>query len=181
MLGRSITVALLLSLAPRQRHLAYLHLGDRVWGDERGARRGRPPSWAVAAILAAGLSGWTALRLSMPLRTCRRTSAIRDPAGRATKPACSISHCPVRARIRAGPDAVGAAVPFKHRCRLRFIAACDNLRTMLTGGVLAVAPPTIGDYPIVLREQRANHRPSRPPCTPPATRLARCVRRSSSR
>jgi hypothetical protein len=48
-------------------------------------------------------------------------------------------------------DAVGAAVPFKHGCGLGFTAACENLRTMLTGGVLAIAPPTLGDYPVVLR------------------------------
>ena len=48
-------------------------------------------------------------------------------------------------------DPIGAAAPFKHGCRLGFMASCENLRTMLTGGVLAIAPPTLGDYPIVLR------------------------------
>ena len=39
------------------------------------------------------------------------------------------------------------AVSFKRGCGLGFSAACENLRTLLTGGVFAVAPPALRDYP----------------------------------
>jgi hypothetical protein len=49
-------------------------------------------------------------------------------------------------------DPAAATVPFTRGCKLGFAAACENLGTMTRGaGALASAPPTLEDYPIVLR------------------------------
>ena len=123
------------SLAPRQRHLAYMSIWAIVFAvmsAAQGVGDGHRGQW---------LPFWRqACQDGRPyacpyLADCRSTSAIRDPAGRATKPASFMSRSRVRARIARRPDAAGAAVPFKRGCGLGFSAACENLRTMLTGGV----------------------------------------------
>jgi hypothetical protein len=48
-------------------------------------------------------------------------------------------------------DPAGAAEPLDRGCELGFDAACRNLRTLTSGGSLISAPPTLNDYPIILR------------------------------
>jgi hypothetical protein len=139
------------SLAPRQRHLAYMSIwaiafavmsaaqgvGDRHRGQwlpfwRQACQDGRPYACPYLADLQVNFcdqgSGWS----------CNEAGLLHIALSRSGED-------PRR------PDAVGATVPFKRGCGLGFTAACENLRTMLTGGVLAVAPPTLKDYPIVLR------------------------------
>ena len=139
------------SLAPRQRHLAYMSIwaivfavmstaqgvGDSHRGQwlpfwRQACQDGRPYACPYVADLQATFcdqgSGWS----------CNEAGLLHIALARSGED-------PRR------PDAVGATVPFKRGCGLGFTAACENLRTMLTGGVLAVAPPTLQDYPIVLR------------------------------
>src|SRR5439155_18655495 len=49
-------------------------------------------------------------------------------------------------------ELAGAARPLRHGCDLGFEAACRNLTTLKTGdGEFANPPPTLDDYPIILR------------------------------
>jgi hypothetical protein len=139
------------SLAPRQRHLAYMSIwaivfavmsaaqgvGDGHRGQwlpfwRQACQDGRPYACPYLADLQVSFcdqgSGWS----------CNEAGLLHIALSRSGED-------------RRRPDMVGAAVPFKHGCGLGFTAACENLRTMLTGGVLRVAPPALEDYPIVLR------------------------------
>jgi hypothetical protein len=56
-------------------------------------------------------------------------------------------------------DPTGAAEPFSLGCDLGFEAACRNLATLTGGGgSFVTAPPTLGDYPIVLRGSKGEIR-----------------------
>src|SRR5262249_28759046 len=46
----------------------HLGLGNRVCSNDRGPGRGRPPSWPMAAVLAAGVHRATSACLSLPLQ-----------------------------------------------------------------------------------------------------------------
>jgi hypothetical protein len=139
------------SLAPRRRHLAYMSIwaivfavmsaaqgvGDGHRGQwlpfwRQACEDGRPYACPYLADLQANFcdqgSGWA----------CNEAGLLHIALSRSGED---------QRRL----DAVGAAVPFKHGCALGFTAACENLRTMLTGGLLAIAPPRLEDYPIVLR------------------------------
>jgi len=60
-------------------------------------------------------------------------------------------------------DPTGAAEPFKRGCELGFQAACRNLRTLTSGtGAFAAAPPTLEDYPIILRGSKGEIRERKP-------------------
>lgn len=68
---------------------------------------------------------------------------------------------------RSGEDArrldpAGAAEPLDRGCKLGFEAACWNLRTLTTGGALNSAPPTLKDYPIILRGSKGEIREKSP-------------------
>jgi hypothetical protein len=68
---------------------------------------------------------------------------------------------------RSGEDArrldpAGASEPLDHGCELGFEAACRNLRTLTTGGALTSAPPTLKDYPIILRGSKGEIREKTP-------------------
>jgi hypothetical protein len=56
-------------------------------------------------------------------------------------------------------DLAGAAVPLQRGCGLGFQASCRNLSTLtVTGGELTSAPPTLEDYPIILRGSKGKIR-----------------------
>jgi hypothetical protein len=56
-------------------------------------------------------------------------------------------------------DPAGAAVPFREGCELGSTAACRNLRTLISGsGAFSAAPPTLDDYPIILRGSKGEIR-----------------------
>ena len=60
-------------------------------------------------------------------------------------------------------DPAGATEPFRRGCDLGFTAACRNL-TMLTSGTGAFtgAPPTLNDFPIILRGSKGDIREGTP-------------------
>jgi hypothetical protein len=151
------------SLAPRQRHLAYMAIwamvfavmstaqgvGDRHRGQwlpfwRQACQDGRPYACPYLADLQVSFcdqgSGWS----------CNEAGLLHIALSRSGED-------PRR------PDAVGSAASFKRGCGLEFTAACENLRTLLTGGVLAVAPPQLRDYPIVLRGSKGPITDQRPP------------------
>ncbi|PWU05434.1 MAG: hypothetical protein C5B51_14320 [Terriglobia bacterium] len=56
-------------------------------------------------------------------------------------------------------DPSGAAVPFRKGCALGAPAACRNLRTLAgEGGTFASFPPTLADFPIILRGSKGEIR-----------------------
>src|SRR6185436_915048 len=60
-------------------------------------------------------------------------------------------------------DAAGAAEPLNRGCELGFVQACRNLNTLSTGaGAFASVPPTIEDYPIILRGSKGEIREREP-------------------
>ncbi len=60
-------------------------------------------------------------------------------------------------------DIAGAAQPFQHGCDLGFRAACGNLAALRgSGGALVSAPPTLSDYPIILRGSKGDIREKTP-------------------
>ena len=60
-------------------------------------------------------------------------------------------------------DPAGAAKPFGRGCDLGSAAACRNLRTLTSGsGNFASTPPTLDDYPIILRGSKGEIRDRNP-------------------
>ena len=59
-------------------------------------------------------------------------------------------------------DPAGAAEPLDRGCELGFAAACRNLGTLTKGGALVSAPPTLKDYPIILRGSKGDIRERAP-------------------
>jgi len=60
-------------------------------------------------------------------------------------------------------DLAGAAQPFQRGCDLGVRAACGNLAALRgSGGALASAPPTLSDYPIILRGSKGEIRQKEP-------------------
>lgn len=55
-----------------------------------------------------------------------------------------------------------ALEPFNRGCELGFPAACKNLYVMTHGGALSSAPPTLADYPIILRGSKGEIRDKSP-------------------
>jgi hypothetical protein len=140
------------SLAPRQRHLAYMSIwavafaimsatqgvGDGHRGQwlpfwQAACRDGQPRACAYLAnlesIFCGAGSGWA----------CNEASILRDeriPSG--------------RARPRSDIEQVAAS--FDRGCKLGFVAACRNAgRVSSDQRTFERAPPTLTDYAIVLR------------------------------
>ncbi|HWF08625.1 MAG TPA: hypothetical protein VG297_09170 [Bryobacteraceae bacterium] len=68
---------------------------------------------------------------------------------------------------RSGEDArrtdpAKALEPFKRGCDLGSSDACRNLQTMTSGGALVSGPPTLKDYPIILRGSKGEIRQRTP-------------------
>jgi hypothetical protein len=60
--------------------------------------------------------------------------------------------------LRRG-EIAGAAKPLSRGCELNFEQACRNLTTLTTGaGKFATLPPTLADYPIILRGSKTEIR-----------------------
>jgi hypothetical protein len=157
------------SLVPRQRHLAYISIwilvfaainaaegvGDRHPGQwlpfwRRACDEGRPSACAfLSARLSAHCgqgSGWACNEVAMS------RFAVSEPLGD---------------RRRGGPavaDPIRASASFERGCELGFAPACDNLLRMASGiGAPENAPPTVADYPVILRGSKreiADRRPS---------------------
>jgi len=60
-------------------------------------------------------------------------------------------------------DPAGAIEPFRQGCEFGSEVACRNLRTLIRGsGTFATAPPTLDDYPIILRGSKGEIRERQP-------------------
>ena len=143
------------SLAPRRRHLAYMGVwavvfvaisaaggvGDRHPGQwvpfwRQACEEGRPHACGYLAAKQSGLcnsgSGWA----------CNEAGVLQ----------AAVADDGAVGEDREGVGQVEAMFAFQRGCELGFEAACGNYRTMLDGGgVFERAPPTVEDYPIVLR------------------------------
>ena len=165
--------------AALQRNLAYISIWVvDICGNERRARRGRQSSRPMAALLAHMPVKMAAHTPAPILPMWSLVSAIKDRVGRATKPDLLISPSRGRARICGRLDPAQAAATFQPRMPgSDFRWPAQNLNT-LTRGVQPVrdAPPTLKDYPIILRgsKGRDSRAESRLPCT--RSRAARAGR-----
>jgi hypothetical protein len=58
--------------------------------------------------------------------------------------------------LQSEPDRIAAMAWFERACDLEFAPACDNVKRLRTGsGTVITAPPTLQDYPIILRGSKA--------------------------
>ena len=140
------------SLAPRQRHLAYMSIWAIVFAvmsAAQGVGDSHPGQW---------LPFWRQACQDGRPYACPYLADLQvNFCDQGSGWACNEAGLLHIALSRSGEDlrrldAVGAAEPFKRGCGLGFTAACENLRTMLTGGVSrASRRPTLEDYPIILR------------------------------
>ena len=143
------------SLAPRRRHLAYMGVwaavfvgisaaggvGDRHPGQwvpfwQQACEEGRPHACGFLLAKQAGLcnmgSGWA----------CNEAGVLQAGLGGAGGVGDD----------RDGGGRVEVLYAFQRGCELGFEAACGNYRAMFDGGnALERAPPTVEDYPVVLR------------------------------
>jgi len=147
------------SLAPRQRHLAFMSI------------------WAVAFIAMSAVQGvgdshrgqW----LPFWQQACEDGRAYACPyladlesnfCDNGSGWACNEAGLLHIALSRSGEDLrradpAGAAKPLKRGCELGFESACGNLNTLTTGaGKFERMPPTLTDYPIILRGSKGEIR-----------------------
>ena len=143
------------SLAPRRRHLAYMAVwavvfagmsaaggvGDRHPGQwlpfwEHACAESRPHACSYLAAKQSGHcntgSGWACNEAGVLLAAVAGAGAVGDDG--------------------EGVARVEASFAFRRGCELGFEAACGNYRAILADdGAFERAPPTLDDYPIVLR------------------------------
>ena len=144
--------AIVRSLAPRQRHVAYMTVWAVVFvimSFVQGVGDMHPGQWAPFWQQACmdGRSYACPYLADMQLNSCDRGSGW----------ACNEAGLMHIALSRSGEDlrrldATGAAEPFRRGCDAGVETACQNLNVLTTGvGRFASVPPTIDDYPIILR------------------------------
>jgi hypothetical protein len=150
-------------LQPRQRHLAFMSVWGVVFivmsvlqgvGDahpgqwlpfwQQACEHGRPYACPYLADLQASFcdqgSGWA----------CNEAGLLHVTLARSGED------------LRR-TNLAGAADPLRRGCDLGFPAACRNLTTLtVTGGELTSSPPTIDDYPIILRGSKGKIRDRNP-------------------
>ncbi len=143
------------SLGPRRRHLAYMGVwavvfagmsaaggvGDRHPGQwlpfwRQACSEDRPHACSYLAAKQSGYcntgSGWACNEVGILQSALAGGGAVGDD--------------------REGVGRVEALFAFQRGCELGFELACGNYRAVLAGGgALERAPPTVEDYPIVLR------------------------------
>ena len=143
------------SLAPRRRHLAYMGVwavvfvgmsaaggvGDRHPGQwvpfwQQACEEGRPHACGFLAAKQSGLcnmgSGWACNEAGVLLAGFDGVGVVGDDG--------------------EGGGQIEARFAFQRGCELGFQPACGNSRAILGGGgAFERAPPTVEDYPIVLR------------------------------
>jgi hypothetical protein len=151
------------SLAPRQRHLAFMSI------------------WAVAFIAMSAVQGVGDSHLGQWLpfwqHACEDGRAYACPyladlesnfCDNGSGWACNEAGLLHIALSRSGEDLrradpAGAAKPLKRGCELGFESACGNLNTLATGtGKFERMPPTLTDYPIILRGSKGEIREREP-------------------
>jgi hypothetical protein len=135
-------------LAPRQRHLAYMTIWAIVFatmsavhavGD--GHRGQSVPFWQQACVED---RPYGCLYLSQ-----LETAYCGDGSGWACNELGVL-------KLRRESDRLGAEVALSRGCRLGFQTACTNVEEVRHGGgAVGSAPPTLVDYPIILRAGKA--------------------------
>ena len=150
------------SLLPRQRNLAYMGIWAAVFvglSATQGVGDSHPGQWMPfwGEACKGGKPYACPYLADLQLNACDRGSGW----------ACNEAGLLHIAISRSGEDlrrqdVAGAAAPFNSGCNLGFVAACQNLHTMTTGGALASSPPTLKDYPIILRGSKGEIRERTP-------------------
>jgi hypothetical protein len=151
------------SLLPRQRNLAYMSIWAVVFAGliiTQGVGDNHPGQWLPFWRQACedGRSYACPYLADLETNFCDRGSGW----------ACNEAGLMHIALSRSGEDLrrsdpAGATEPLKRGCDLGFPAACGNLRTLTTGtGKFASVPPTIEDYPIILRGSKGEIREREP-------------------
>jgi hypothetical protein len=150
-------------LAPRQRNLAYMSIWAVVFATmsaAQGVGDSHPGQW---------LPFWRQAcqdgrPYACPYLADREVSFCNQGSGWACNEA-GLLHI---ALSRSGEDLrrldpAGAAEPLSRGCALEFQAACRNLNTLTSGtGAFAAPPPTLADYPIILRGSKGEIRQRQP-------------------
>jgi len=150
------------SLLPRQRNLAYMSVWAVVFvalSATQGVGDAHPGQWMPFWRKACedGRPYACPYLADMQVSACNRGSAW----------ACNEAGLLDIALSQTGEDLrrldpAGAVEPLSRGCDLGFDAACRNLRTLTKGGGLTSAPPTLKDYPIILRGSKGEIREQTP-------------------
>ncbi len=140
------------SLAPRQRYVAYLAVWVVVFALMSAARGWETATRGSGCRSGSGPArrdGRARARIS---RICSRSTAMRDPDGRATRAAIVHRERTPSGRATLPADLAHMTGMFERGCRLGFVPACRNALRAANGNLaLERAAPTLADYPIVLR------------------------------
>ena len=147
------------SLAPRQRNLAYMSVWAVIFvfmSATQGVGDSHPGQW---------LPFWRQACQDGRAYACPYLADLETSfCDRGSGWACNEAGLMHIALSRSGEDLrrldpAGAAGPFRRGCELGFETACGDLNTLTTGSSrFASAPPTIGDYPIILRGSKGEIR-----------------------
>jgi hypothetical protein len=151
------------SLVPRQRNIAYMSIWAAAFAAlslTQGVGDNHPGQWLPFWRQACqdGRSYACPYLADLETNFCNRGSGW----------ACNEAGLMHIALSRSGEDLrrsdpAGAAEPLKRGCDLGFPAACGNLRTLTTGtGKFGSAPPTVEDFPIILRGSKGDIREREP-------------------
>jgi len=154
-LGRSLTV--------RQRNLAYMSIWAVIFifmSATQGVGDSHPGQW---------LPFWRQACQDGRAYACPYLADLEKTfCDRGSGWACNEAGLMHIALSRSGEDLrrqdpSGAADPLRRGCELGFESACRNLSTLTTGaGKFASAPPTLDDYPIILRGSKGEIREREP-------------------
>ena len=147
------------SLAPRQRHVAFMAVWAAVFAimsAAQGVGDMHPGQWAPFWRQACmdGRPYACPYLADLQLTSCNRGSGW----------ACNEAGLMHVALSRSGEDlrrldAAGAAEPFRRGCDRGVDTACQNLSVLTTGvGKFASVPPNLEDYPIILRGSKGEIR-----------------------
>src|SRR5262249_7324946 len=140
------------SLAPRQRHLAYITTWALIFivmSATQGVGDSHPGQWEPFWRQACqdGRPYACPYLADLQLNYCNQGSGWACNEAGLMHIALSGSGEALR-RL----DPAGAAKPLRRGCDLGFSTACENLMTLTIGaGSYAAAPPQMNDYPIILR------------------------------
>jgi hypothetical protein len=147
------------SLAPRQRNLAYMSVWAVIFiamSVTQGVGDSHPGQW---------LPFWRHACQDGRAYACPYLADLETSfCDRGSGWACNEAGLMHIALSRSGEDLrrldpAGAAEPLRRGCELGFETACRNLSTLTTGSSkFASAPPTIEDYPIILRGSKGEIR-----------------------
>ncbi len=149
-------------MLPRQRNLAYMGVWAAVFAilsATQGVGDRHPGQWLPfwSRACADGRPYACPYLADLQLNNCARGSGW----------ACNEAGLLDIALSRSGEDLrrldpAEAVEPLDRGCEFGFAAACRNLATLTSGGALASAPPTLKDYPIILRGSKGEIRARTP-------------------